>query len=204
MGEGNGAFGILDRLLAYASTPWKAVVIIILVVIGGAGYLIWHERARLADYVLTRVGTTAALDEAAFVAEAPRLLRETKADFAMLVELNLDDNLMTERVGMDADGNRWIPTIGPQRALEPASSMPILVKFLSNEVACQDTADAVSIDGIALAQRGYVRLCLVAVPPILGINVGALALAWFVALSRVGEDRASIAMKSAALRFATW
>jgi hypothetical protein len=179
-------------------------VVIVALVLGGAGYLIWTERTRIADAILVTAGTATQLNEAAFIADAPRLLRETRADYAMLVETNLLDNVMTEKAGIDTDGSRWVPTIGAQQILVPASSMALLVKFLANEVVCMDTATAVNVDSRALAAKGFARLCFLAVPPILGVNAGALVVAWHTPLLEEAEYRAGIAMKSAALKFATW
>jgi hypothetical protein len=195
---------VFDRLLAYASTPWKAAVVIILVIVGGLGYLLYLERASIADAILHNADKTAQLNKRAFINDAPRLLRDTRADYAMLVALALADNVMTEEAGIDTDGNHWIPTTGPQQILTPASSMPVLVRFLSDDVVCMDTAAAVNLDSRMLASKGYSRICFVGVPPILGVSAGGLVLAWRTRLLEEAEYRAGIAMKSAAMKLATW
>jgi hypothetical protein len=195
---------VFERLLTYADRPWKAVVILILVIISGLGWMVWTERARIADYVLTNAHTHAALSDAAFVSDAARVLRDTRSDMVLLVEFQLSDNLMTDRVGIDTDGNRWVPSTGPQQALLPTSSMPFLVQFLGNEVVCSDTATAVNEDARALSAKGFERICMVAVPPILGVSVGALVAAWKQPLLPAAEKRAGYVLKSAAMSFATW
>jgi hypothetical protein len=195
---------ILDRLLAFMSVPWKAVTIVVLVVICGAGYLIYLERGTIADAVLHRAHDTAELDSPAFLRDADRLLRDARADYALLLELHLDDNLLIDRVGIDRDGNRWIPSSGAQQALTPQSSMPMVVQFLANEPVCIDTSLALNDDMKAMAEKGYVRVCMVAVPPVLGVMVGGLALAWIQPLSSVAEARAKLTMTAAAMKFATW
>jgi hypothetical protein len=155
--------------------------------------------------VLIGANERAMMNEAAFIADASMLLRNTRADFALLTEVDLNDNLMTDKVGIDTDGNRWVPSNGPQEALHPASSMPMLVRFLMNEVVCTDTATgAVNEDAKALAAKGYQRECLVSVPPILGVGVGGLVVAWKVAPSPAAEVRAGLVMRTAALKYATW
>jgi len=196
--------GVLDRLLAFMTSPWKAAAIIILVMICGALYLLYLERARIADAILTSANTRAELDEKAFLQAGPRLLRDTRADMAMLVSLQLSDNVMTDIIGLDLDGNNWVPTTSPQQALLPESSMPFLVQFLANEVVCLDSNRAVNEDMRVLSAKGYERLCLVAVPPIIGISVGGLMVAWKTPLMPASEQRASYAMKAAAMKFATW
>jgi hypothetical protein len=196
--------GVFERLLSYADKPWKALMVLLLVIIGGLGWIVWTERARIADYVLVRAHEHAVLNDKAFVDDAVRLLRDTRGDMVLLVEFQLTDNLMTDRVGVDTDGNRWVPSTGPQPALLPSSSMPMLVQFLANEVVCSDTAEAVNEDARALAAKGYARLCMVAVPPILGVGVGGLVVAWRTAPLPAAEKRAGTVLKAAAMGYATW
>jgi hypothetical protein len=196
--------GVLDRLLAYANQPWKAVVILFAVIIFGVGWFVWTERVRIADAVLSVAGQRAVLRDETFTTDAPILLRNTRGDLALLVEVDLNDNIMTDKIGIDQDGNRWLPSTGPQEALRPESSMPLLVQFLNNEVVCADTAKSLNGDATALSSKGYERMCMVSVPPILGIGVGALIIAWKKALPPAAEARADLVMKTAALKFASW
>jgi hypothetical protein len=196
--------GIIDRLLAFMTSPWKAMAIVVLVIVCGVLYILYTERARIADAVLHRASVTATLNEQAFIRDASTLLRDTRSDLVMLIELHLSDNLMIDRIGIDPDGNRWVPSTYPQQALLPESSMDLLVRFLDNEAVCSDTSRAVNEDARALAAKGYVRDCLIAVPPILGVGVGGLVVAWKQPLLPAAELRASLAMKAAAMKFATW
>jgi hypothetical protein len=202
--EAPSVMGIIDRLLAFMTSPWKAGAVAVLLIVCGVMYILYIERARIADAVLHKAGERVLIDDHAFLNDAPRLLRDTRSDMVLLVEMDLADNLMTDRVGMDTDGNRWVPSTYPQQALVPASSMPMLVKFLSNEVVCTDTASAVNEDARALAAKGFQRTCLVAVPPILGVLAGGLVVAWKTAPLPAAENRAGYVMKAAAMKFATW
>jgi hypothetical protein len=195
---------VFERLLTYADKPWKAVMILILVIIGGLGWIVWTERARIADYVLVQAHTHAVLNDKAFADDAARLLRDTRGDMVLLVEFQLSDNLMTDRVGIDTDGNRWVPSTGPQQALLPSSSMPFLVAFLANEVVCSDAETAVNEDARALAVKGFTRICMVAVPPILGVSVGAVVVAWKQSPLPAAEKRAGYVLKAAAMSYASW
>lgn len=198
------AASLLDRLLSYADKPWKAIVILLAIVICGIGYIIWIERARIADAVLARTVPASSLNVEGFVEEAPRLLRDTRGDLVLLVEIKLIDNLVVDRIGIDPDGNRWVPNTAPQQFLLSTSSMDWFVKFLANEVVCASTAEAVNEDAKVLFARGYVWGCLVSVPPILGVHAGAVAVAWKQRPTELIEMRASYALKAAALRFASW
>jgi hypothetical protein len=201
--EAPSVMGIIDRLLAFMTSPWKAGAVVVLVIVCGVMYILYIERARIADAVLTG-SVKAKINEEDFIDDAPRLLRDTRADLVLLVEMQLSDNLMTDRVGIDPDGNRWVPSTYPQQALLPSSSMPLLVMFLANQVICTNTAELVNEDALALSARGYVRSCLVAVPPILGVEVGGLVAAWKTPLTPAAEQRAGYALKAAAMKFATW
>lgn len=198
------AAGVFDRLLHYASSPWRAAFVIVLLIVCGFGYLIWTERVRIADAILTGTDIRARLDELAFLEAAPKLLRDTRSDYAMLVEADLTDNLMTDDIGVDADGNRWVPSHGPQQMLQPSSAMPILVRFLANEAVCSDTASLVNEDATVMAAKGYTHVCLVAVPPILGVHAGGLVVAWKMPPLPSNEARSGVVMRAAALKFATW
>jgi len=196
--------GVFERLLTYADRPWKAAVMIILLIIGGLGWLVYDQRGSIADAVLHKANERAELDSAAFLRDIDKLLRDTRADYGLLLEVHLGDNLIVDRVGIDRDGSRWIPSAGAQQALQPQSSMPLVVQFLSNESVCMDTSLAINDDMRTLDAKGYKRVCIVAVPPILGVSVGALVLAWMQALTPIAEGRAKITMTAAAMKFASW
>jgi len=201
---GQSVLGVLDRVLAFMTSPWKAIAVVVLVIVCGLLYIAYDQRAVIAVAVLVRAGEVARLDDKAFIADAPRLLRDTRSDLVMLVALNVSDNVLTDVVGIDEDGNRWVPSTGPQQALVPESSMPWLVKFLSNEVVCVNTTAAVNEDSRALAAKGYQRSCWLAVPPILGVQVGGLVVAWKQPPLPAAEQRAGYVMKAAAMRYASW
>jgi lipopolysaccharide export LptBFGC system permease protein LptF len=82
--------------------------------------------------------------------------------------------------------------------------MPVVVKFLANEVVCTDMTNLSNEEMRILAAKGYKRICLVSVPPILGVTVGGLLVAWNEPLLPAAEQRAELAMKAAALKFAIW
>ena len=196
--------GILDRLLAYMDRPWKVVSIAALLILGGIGWVLYEERAEIANAILHEPFTRPVLDVAKFKKGAEKLLRDTKSDVTVLAELDLNENLAVDRVGIDRDGNFWVPIEGPQPALYPDTDMTAVIRFLHNEVVCGDTKGRASADLQALAAAGYPRACFVAVPPVLGTSVGALLVAWRVALSLPAEQRAGIVLTTAAMTFANW
>lgn len=198
--------GILDRLLSFMDKPWKAVAIGVMLVIGGVGYLLYLERAEIANAILRGPTMTPKLSIKAFEMDVDQLLRETRADLAYLAELKIIDNTMIERSGYTRDGHPYVPTPGPSTALTAGTSMNLLVRFLRNEVVCFGIGpDSSQEEQRQLAKQGYVRECVVAVPPILGVQVGLLVVVWREALPIETEQRAaSVAITTAAMKFATW
>ena len=120
------------------------------------------------------------------------------------MELHLNDNQMQDRAGVDRDGSHWMPHQGPLQALVPDSRMKLILAFLDKDPACTDTNQAVNDDFAELKTQGYTRACLISVPPILGVLVGGLVVAWRLPLTPAAEARATVAMRTAALKFATW
>lgn len=205
MSDRSGAvLGVLDRVLTFIDKPWKAVVVLAFAIVGILGFVIYQERVRIADAVLHEPVTRPVLAVDEFTRNADALLRETRSDVVVLAELDLNENVARDRVGFDRDGVHWIPIEGPQPALYPSTDMQLVIRFLRNEVVCGDTAGKQNAEMQALAAAGYRRVCLVAVPPMLGASVGALTVAWKTPLSRAAEERAGIALSTAAMKFARW
>ena len=175
----SGAAGLIAALLAGIDKPWKVVGLIALMVVGGAGYLIWDQRTQIAQAML--VGRSKPhLDIPAFVKGAPRLLREARAYGTLLLEVRLADNVGLVRAGLDRDGNTWIPLEGPHALIAEASAVVLIVRFLSNDPTCFDvTPDSPNVEGAAAARRyGITRMCMIEVPPVQGVLVGALLVCW--------------------------
>jgi hypothetical protein len=202
--EPPSTLGILDRVLAFMDKPWKAIAILLFVVVGGIGWFLYEQRARIADMVLHEPIMKPQLSVATFARGYEKLLRETKGDLAVLIEINLNDNVAFDRIGYTASGTPWVPVEGPQPALHPQTSMDKVIRFLRNDVVCVDTQNGPSADMQALFAANYLRACMVAVPPILGTSVGGLVVAWKTPLPPPVEQRAGLAMTAAAMSFATW
>jgi len=205
MAEESNTIGILDRLLAFMDQPWKAVVIIFLVIIGGAGYILYLERAEIAQAILSHnVKPRLKIEE--FIETVPQLLRDIGAYGALLVEINLTDNISIVRAGFDRDGSGWVPLAGPHAAITEQIDQTLLVKFLRNEPVCADISVNSKNFEVAAAARKYglTYACIVQVPPIIGVMVGGLFVAWTERPDTVTEEQAKIRMTQAALKYAIW
>ena len=196
---------VLDRLLAFITTPWKAVVLVILLIVCGIGAFVYDQRVRIADAILTnRNEQQPMLQVDRFTKDAGKLLQDTRGDVTVLIAVHLVDNISDDRMGYDRYGHVWIPVDGPRPIISPDGSSALLVKFLRNEVVCVDTISSPNEEAVAMAKEGYMRACIVMVPPVLGVGVGALVVGWKEPLKPELEMRAGYVMSSAAMKFATW
>jgi hypothetical protein len=201
----SGAAGIVAALLAGIDRPWKVIGLIALMVVGGAGYLIWDQRTQIAQAML--VGRSKPhLDIPAFVKAVPGMIRETRAYGALLIEMRLADNVGQVRAGLDRDGNTWIPLEGPHALIAETTDVVLIVRFLSNDAVCFDvSAASPNVEGATAARRFGIRhICAIEVPPVAGVLVGAAMLCWQDPPDDVTEGQAKIVLEDAAMRFAVW
>lgn len=205
MAEEPTSLSILDHILAFMDRPWKAIVIILLVIIGGAGYLLYLERAEIASAVL-RHDVKPRLDIEAFGRTAPQLLHDTGAFGALLVEINMMDNVSIVRAGFDRDSANWIPLTGPHATITETTNQILIVKFLHNEVVCKDISpDSKNLEiAVAVRKYGLTYACIVQVPSIIGVMAGGLILVWKERPDEIAEEQAKIEMAQASVKYANW
>jgi hypothetical protein len=201
----SGAAGILAAVLAFIDRPWKVGALVVLMIVGGGGYVLYEQRAQIAQAVLAR-RVTPHLDLQAFAKLAPGIVRDAHAYGVLLLEVRLGDNVAIVRDGLDRDGRVWIPLGGPHPAISESTDPAMLVKFLRNEPVCFDvSAGTPNAEGAAAATRFRItRLCMIEVPPIFGIMCGALVIGWQEPPDLTTERQAALIMEDAAMRVAVW
>lgn len=202
------ASSALDRLLAFIDRPWKAVAVALLILVGLIGFTAYEQRAQIADAILRRE-VKPTLEPKRFTEDVPRLLRETRGDVAMLIEIKLANNSARDVEGLDSNGKPWLPLPGPRLVLdtdfEAPTSASAFAQFIMNNPVCFEVRkDSPSAERQAEAALGVRRACIVAVPPILGVLIGALYVGWYQPPAPALERNATVAMTDAAMRFATW
>lgn len=198
--------GVLGQVLSFMDRPWKAAVLIGMMVLGGISYVIWDQRAEIAQAILTNK-VKPHLDLIAFRESAAQILRDTRSYGVLLLEIRLGDNVAVAREGFDRDGTTWIPLAGPHQAISEQINTVYLVRFLRNEVVCLDVdTQAPNPEAQAAAKKfNIVRVCMIEVPPIIGVTIGALVVCWQDPPPDEGlENQARIIMGDAALKFAVW
>jgi len=199
----NSPRGIVDRVLTFIDRPWKAIVIIILIIVCGTGYLIYLSRAEIATAILQNK-VKPKLDIETFLDEAPRVLRETGADIAVLTEFRLFDNIAISRAGVTRDGSDPHLLEGPHDALTETLDPHLLIRFLRNEVACFALVHVGNAEVQRRLKDGITYGCIVEVPPIVNVSVGGLFLGWKQKPDDETARRTEVIMTDAAFRFAIW
>lgn len=196
--------GLVDRLLTFIDAPWKGVLLVIMVVLIGSGYIFYSERDRIATAILAHKPEPR-LERSVFKAEARQLLSAAHADAVMLAEVRAGDNVITNIDGLDREGHEFVTISGPRPLLEAGSDITRFIHFLRNEPFCfyVDIGQPIA-ERRAEAQLGIRRACQIAVPPTLGVLVGSLWIGWKAPPSAEVEDRAKVSISDAALRLATW
>lgn len=195
--------GILDRLLAYMDRPWRAVVIVVSIVILGIGYACWEKRAEIAEAILTREVHPRLLT-GQFKPLGLKLLKDADADAVMLIQGNLNTNIARDIDGYDRDLKPWVAMTGNRPVFAPESKLDMVIRMLAAEVVCYDVNDG-GPEIQAEERAGMKRACVVVVPPISATQlVGALWLGWRSALAPDNENHVQYLMHQTAAQLANW
>jgi hypothetical protein len=194
---------LIDKILGYVDAPWKILSITILAVVGVICVSVWERRAEIAEMVLHRT-VLPRLEPGEFSKVVPPLMEETGVDVAILMQTELSHNLNRIVVGILRDNPGWKPSPAP-RSIFTDGDPEAFVWLLEGATVCRDiTASDPSQTAREMAAIGIKRGCIVAVPPILDVLVGALGIGWKAPLNGQAEAGAKAALRRAALKLATW
>ena len=195
--------GLADRLLGYLDRPWKVVAIIALVLVGGVSYAVWEQRAAIATRILEST-VVPRLEPTRFAAIAQELLELTHADLVVLARVDIASNLHLNIDGRLAGDPAWRPRPEPRAIFRDQLTSEQIAALIEGRAICQDVPakDGRRID----VELGMTRRCIVAVPPIPDVFVGALGIAWRdkAKLSPAIEAAAMSDLRRLAMRLATW
>lgn len=194
--------GVLDRVLSFMDRPWKAVAILIFIVVLGAGYAFWEQRAQIAEAILTRT-VLPRLEIARFDTVGPALLKQTGADVAMLIQGDLNKNVAMNIKGFDRNGHPWLSMTGARPILFNDLSVSILIRFLAGQTICLDVKDG-GEEMAAEERLGIRRSCLAPIPPFENVLVGGVWIGWKEPPSPEIEARAQVYLHDAGEKLATW
>jgi hypothetical protein len=190
--------GVLSQVLAYADKPWRVAAIVVLFLVGGAGWLIYEQRQELIEAWLTPDAST--LDADAVPAALDRLVEETGADLVQIWAVDLSANSQRFIAARRRDGER--PVIPEPRRLPVivrATDLQALVDVINGHPACVDvTTAAPSPVAQRLAQRGMTRGCAIPIPPSPELFVGVIYITWLSSPDRGAEEVALVAAREVA------
>jgi len=167
----------LDQLYNFIDKPWKAVVVVALFLIFGAGWVLYEKRDAIIESWLT---PSAPYLKTAQIADALGVLAtETSADLLQVWEIDLPRNTQQFYAARRKDGERpVIPTPRRLPVITTASSAKALVNVLEGRPVCVDLTEQGTPLAERLAQRGMRRGCAVPNPPSSDAFVGIIYLAW--------------------------
>jgi hypothetical protein len=192
---------VVDRVLGYVNSPFRLFAIVVLAALGLAGYLVWENRAQLAETVLHKT-VVPRLEPERFAQVAPALIEVTGADAVILMRIEISNNVLRIVVGTLRDNPGWNPPSTPRAVF---TSHQVIIGLIQDSPECLDLpADDPDQTIRDLAALGLTRGCIISVPPVLDVLVGALGIAWKKPLEAQSEAGAKAELRRAALRLATW
>lgn len=194
--------GIVSALLAYADRPWRAVVVVILLILGGAGWVAYEHRDAIIEAWLTP--DAPALLTALVPQALDNLVVETSADLVQVWSIDLISNSQTFFAARRADHERpVVPTPRRLPVITSASDARTLVALLDGAPVCVDINTASTPLVERFANRGMKRGCAVPIPPNSEAFVGVVYIAWVTPPDERSETVAVAAARDVARTLAT-
>ena len=192
----------LSALLAYIDRPWKVAAVVVLVLVGGFGWVLYEKRDAIIENWLT---PSEPFLRTTLIADALSVLAtETSADLLQVWEIDLPANKQQFYAARRKDGERpVIPTPRRLPVITTVSSAKALVDVLEGRPVCVDLNDQGTPLAERLAQRGMKRGCAVPIPPTSEALVGVIYLAWLVPPDERSENVAIGAARDVARTLAT-
>jgi len=199
---------LLDRVLGYMSTPWRATVIVLVLVIGAVFWATWSERDRLFEMLRPRPSVLATIDLVAAPTELSALIKDTSIDLAAIWSVDLHANGAFFEVGRLGEA-KW--TMQPRRVpfITDTSNPSTFVQLFAGHVVCSAIGDQTQpvmrrLSMQSIAAEGMRRVCLVAIPPTVDTLLGVLIIAWREPATPESEAASIGAAVSFARRIVKW
>lgn len=194
--------GIIDRVLRFIDAPWKAVTVVVLVVVLGIGWVVYEKQDQLFELWLTPSSPKLNVDT---VPDAlTKLSTETNADLIQIWAVDLSANSQWFLGARRHDGER--PVIPSPRRLpiiDHTSDVRPLVDVLEGRPTCVDFSAAGTPIARRLAEAGMKRGCAVSIPSAPDSFVGVIYLAWTAQTDVSNENVAIGAAREIARKMAT-
>jgi len=172
-----GAAGIVDRVLRFMDQPWKAVAVVVLLILCGVGWIVYDKRDELFEAWLTPSAPELKKSEVPMALD--KLASETDADLVQIWAVDLPSNSQWFLGARLHSGER--PVIPSPRRLpiiDHTSDISRLVEVLDGRPTCVDLETTGTPVARRLAERGMHRGCAIPIPPGPESFVGVIYLAW--------------------------
>ena len=190
MSDPKAPAGLLGQILAYVDRPWRVVAIVVLFVVGGAGWIVYEQRDELIEAWLTPSAVSLKAD--AVPAALEKLVEDSGADLVQVWSVDLSVNSQRFIGARRHDGER--PVIPEPRRLPVivrTSDLQVLVDVINGHPACSDITLATPSPVVhRLAERGMQRACAIPIPPSPDAFVGVIYVTWLKAPDRGAEEGA--------------
>ena len=185
---------LIGQILAYVDRPWRVIAIVVLFLVGGAGYAVYEQRDELIEAWLTP--DALALKTGDVTTALEKLTEDTDADLIQIWAVDLSSNSQRFLAARRKDGERpFIPSPRRLPVIVTTSDVQSLVNVLNGHPACGDTADRPSPLMRRLVDRGMHRACAMPIPPSAEAFVGVIYLAWETKQDPSDEDNALVAAR---------
>jgi hypothetical protein len=179
--------GIVAQSLAYMDKPWKALVLVVLIIFGGLGWVAYSHQDELIEAWLTPSSIELKISD---IPEAlTKLGEETSADLVQIWEVDLSTNSQRFIAARRHDGER--PVIPSPRRLPiivTVSDVRALEHVLDGRPVCVPITEFGSPLARRLAERGMTRGCAIPIPPSAQKFLGVIYLAWTKAVDETAEN----------------
>jgi hypothetical protein len=168
---------LVSRVLGYMDRPWKAVAVILTLIIGGLGWGSWQERERLAQLFVVPERVT--LNRSGLPVALASAVVETGADIVAVWSVDLAANAAYFEQGRRKGGGAW--TFAPARvpAITPGGNAQLFADLLAGHTVCDGSGNASSLITRAMSEATVHRFCFVPIRDMEGAVFGVLLLAWY-------------------------
>jgi hypothetical protein len=176
----SGILGVVDTILTYVDQPWKAVAVIVALIVIGTGDGAWLERDFLQELLRPAPAAAILRNDHDLGAVIDKLFDGTGLEAVAIWSVDLGANVAHLRVARYAAGSPWkipLPTI--QWVTEQSDLAKVSVKLFHGEPACNHTGELHGALAHFLVQDGMEYVCYVPEPPSrTEAAVGMVLLAW--------------------------
>src|SRR5215831_474785 len=131
-----GKTRLVEDILAWVNTPWRAVALLVLVLLCGIGYGLWTVRVQLADRVLKDTPIPH-LEGREFPQIAERLIVNSGVDLVILMEVDFASDHVQAVDGRLKGNADWRPKPVPRELFQSSVSISDLSNLIAGKAVCQ-------------------------------------------------------------------